>query len=123
MHRGRQCTCSPCCFFCIEKKDKGKGAGHNALSHSCPLRSTYCLPAPTTVSDPDGNVWVSDAQSLSEAETLPPTLGASGPFTLVLETRSAKLVELHQQGVSTADLCHSLLSPEEIADLESHINE
>jgi hypothetical protein len=47
-HRRRQCSCPPRCFLCIEKKMKGKGEGHTALSHSCPLRQQYC----TTTSPP-----------------------------------------------------------------------
>jgi hypothetical protein len=123
-HRGRQCSCPPHCFLCVEKKMKGKGEGHNALSRSCPLHEQYRVIAPTPRRpDSDGDIIVPDAPTPSDAETLPPTPGASGPFTMVLEDRSASLITLHKQGASTDELCRSLLSAADLADLTPHLNE
>jgi hypothetical protein len=123
-HRGRQCTCPPRCFLCIERKHPRKGEGHNALSHSCPLRALYRngttnpTPSSTCPADSDGDVPIPDAPS-SSADTIPPTPGAEGPFTLVPETKCETLIALHKQGASTDDMCHSILSSNELADLSA----
>jgi hypothetical protein len=115
-HRGHQCSCPPRCFLCIEKKHKLKGAGHNALSHSCPLRALHRV----TIPDPSPPPHPAAGEQVpSKAETLPPTPGEAGPFTVVPENRSQTLIALHQKGASTDELCRALLSQEEIADLES----
>jgi hypothetical protein len=109
----------------MEKKMKGKGEGHNALSRTCPLRDQYraIAPSPAHPVDPDGDVRVPDTPAPSDAETLPPTPGASGPFTVVSENRSASLIALHKQGASTEELCRSLLSADDLADITSCLNE
>jgi hypothetical protein len=123
-HRGRQCSCPPRCFLCIEHKHKLKGEGHNALSHSCPLRALYRAvaadPAPSArhPADSDGDVPIPDAPS-SSADTIPPTPGAEGPFTLVPDNKRDTLVAMHKQGASTDEMCRSLLSSEELADFSS----
>jgi hypothetical protein len=123
-HRGRQCSCPPRCFLCIERKHKLKGEGHNALSHSCPLRALYRAsaadppPPPRCPSDLDGDVSIPDAPS-SSAHTIPPTPGAAGPFTLVPEDKCATLVALHNQGANTDEMCRSILSSQQLADLSA----
>jgi hypothetical protein len=123
-HRGRQCSCPPRCFLCIERKHKLKGEGHNALSHSCPLRALYRAvaadpaPSPHRLSDSDGNIPIPDAPR-SSADTIPPTPGADGPFTLVPADKCEALVALHNQGASTDELCRSVLSSKDIADLST----
>jgi hypothetical protein len=97
-----------------------KGEGHNALSHSCPLRALYRAAIPDPIPISKGEAQPPVAQSSSDAETLPPTPGAAGPFTVVSENRSATLVALHKQGASMEELCRALLTTEEIADLSSH---
>jgi hypothetical protein len=132
-HRGRPCSCPPRCFLCIEKKMKGKGEGHNALSHPCPLHSQFRAPHPSPPSgtDPEGDVRIPDAQAPSvpapaaetsampASEDLTPTPGAEGPFTVVPENRSAVLIALHQQGANMEEMCHALLTPQQIADLSA----
>jgi hypothetical protein len=124
-HRGRQCSCPPRCFLCIERKHKLKGEGHTALSHSCPLRALYRAVAPDHAapqrgpSASDEDVHLPDAPSSSGGDTIPPTPGAEGPFTLVTESKSAALVELHNQGATTDDLCRALLGPEQYLDISS----
>jgi hypothetical protein len=112
---------------------KGKGEGHNALSHSCPLRAQFRSPHPSPPSgtDLDGDVRIPDVQcpadpipptasSVAEtSEDLTPTPGAEGPFTVVPPNRSAVLTALHQQGASMAEMCTALLSPQQLADLEA----
>jgi hypothetical protein len=112
---------------------KGKGEGHHALSHSCPLRSQFRAPHPSPPSgtDPDGDVRVPDAQAPSDptpitvssatpaSETLTPTPGAEGPFVVVPENQSALLTALHHQGASMKEMCQALLNPQELADLST----
>jgi hypothetical protein len=104
---------------------KGKGEGHNALSRSCPLRVQYRTtpPTPARPTDTDGDVRVPDAPAPSDAETLPPTPGASGPFTVLSDTRTASIVELHNQGASTDEICRSLLSDADAAAISPYLNE
>jgi hypothetical protein len=128
LHRGRQCSCPPRCFLCIERKHKLKGEGHTALSHSCPLRALYWTVAPNvttsshrpTTADEDVHIPdAPDALSSSDSNTVPPTLGAEGPFTLIPENRLAMLVALHNAGANTQEMCQALLTAEQLSDLSS----
>jgi hypothetical protein len=120
-HRGRQCSCPPRCFLCIERKHKLKGEGHNALSHSCPLRALYRSVA-ADPSAPTRRPSVSDGDAPfpgSSADTIPPTPGADGPFTLASDSKCETLVALHCHGASTEEMCRSILSTEQLTDLSS----
>jgi hypothetical protein len=122
-HHGRQCSCPPRCFLCIERKHKLKGEGRHALSQLCPLRALYRATAPDPLMssrrDPDGDIHVPDAPGSSDVDTVPPTLGAAGPFTLVPQNKSSHLMALHEQGANTDEMCCALMSPEQLADLSS----
>jgi hypothetical protein len=112
---------------------KGKGEGHNALSHSCPLRAQFRSPHPPPPSgtDLDGDVRILDApcsadpihatapSATPDSKDLTPMPGAKGPFTVVPPDRSAVLTALHQQGASMAEMCTALLSPQQLADLDA----
>jgi hypothetical protein len=119
-HRGWQCNCPPSCFLCCEKRKPG--GGHNTLSNGCPLQSLHCSSltesdsdsAPLTcVSKGNGDASIPDA--LSRSETLPPTPGASGPFTVMTPDT---LRALDAQG---ADIVQALV-PDEVIALTMDLN-
>jgi hypothetical protein len=127
-HHGKQCSCPPHCFLCAEKKKKGDS--HHALSPSCPLCALYRTAAADSDSKPqphatmrpapdlDDDVHVLDAMP-SDAETLPPTPGAAGPFTLAPAMMPAALTTLHQTGADDDTLIRSLVSSKAYTKLQN----